>query len=228
MSHKPFKMSIVVCLCQFWISNVSSRLMLLQHLHDSCPCFAAISHSPVLRPSARTKKHTRPKPWRITFLFNSGRSTEMWFVMGFVPELCLHSVWSLRLRPAVGSVAPNDFWGRRISAFFHSVFTKLAAKLSRVFIMPFHFWTMCLGDTTECSETSKSPSYTKGRHSFRLTASTAVAVYSPLLYYFSSGIKKWKSKPQKNLWSFLTCHEMPPFINTSLHHNILFGKSTAK
>lgn len=149
-------MSLVFSPCHFWISHVFSRLMLLQHLHDSCHCFALISHSSVSA-HQHPQKHTEP-----IFLFNSGRSAEMWFVMGFVPELCLHSVWSLRLRPAVSSVASNDFWGRCIFAFLYRVFTKLATKLSLVFIMPFHFWTMCLGDTTECNETSKSLSYTKG------------------------------------------------------------------
>lgn len=49
----------------FSISNDFSRLMLLQHLHDSCHCFALIAH-PSVSAHHRAQKHTRPKPWRIT------------------------------------------------------------------------------------------------------------------------------------------------------------------
>lgn len=61
MSNKPLKLVFSFLV----LNNVLSRLMLLQHLHDSCHCFAVISHSTV---SAHqyTQKHTRLKPWRNT------------------------------------------------------------------------------------------------------------------------------------------------------------------
>lgn len=162
MSINTFKMAVILFSYLFF-----SRLVMFSNSW-CCHCFAAISFSlSSLSVSAHqhTQKHTRPKPWRITLnpyfysILAVLQKCDLWGDLFCSCACTLRDLWSCALQSAVSH--PNDFWGRCIFAFFYTVFTKLATKLSHVFIMPFHFCTMCLGDTTESSEMSQELSYTK-------------------------------------------------------------------